>query len=430
MKISRRFVSFALAAMMALSSVVVQPASAWIDDYMSSNNAPWYDPNFYSSSGACSGATIVGTTNIHKMWNYMVNKGLSTEAAAGVLGNIKMESGFSATRQEDSQRFPNGGWGIVQWTASRRTAIVAGLPTDLSKYHAAEYGGATSADTGYVHEGIPEEDADSLLHYQMTYLHDESIVRQTRIHSVLEGYGMTGMTEWEALKKAKSIRQASDLWLYSFERPADQSSSHAAERARYGQEIFDELISDNPGLSSGGSCMSGEVSDLQALTIDYTWPEYRRSGTSGALDIRSAYSDAVNIARTSGRYVGGIKYPGVDCGGFVTLLVTNSGFDTRYNYEGKGGNTTHQEQWTKENWTEVKPAGGGKFDVATLQPGDVAFWPGHTFIFVGEGVYPDEDGDPDVYSGPQIASASLDKRAPMAGAEDINHKDIRWYRKG
>lgn len=430
MNIRKRLTSLLLAVVFVLSSTVAQPVSAvWIDDFMSSNDAPWYDPNFYSSSGACSGATIIGSTNIHKMWNYMVNKGLSTEAAAGVLGNIQEESGFSATRQEDSQTFPGGGWGIVQWTAERRTAIVSGLPSDLSQYHAAKYGGATSEDTGYVHPDIPEEDADSLLAYQMTYLYDEAIVRQTRNHPVLSGYGLTGMSEWESLKKATSIRQASDLWLYSFERPANQSTEHAAKRAEYGQKIFDKLIVDNPGLSSGGSCMSGEVSDLQALTIDYTWPEYRRSGSAGALDKRKAYDEAVNTARASGRYVGGIKYPGVDCGGFVTLLVTNSGFDPNYNYEGKGGNTTHQEQWTKENWTEVKSA-GGKFDTATLQPGDVAFWPGHTFIFVGEGVYPDHDNDPDVYSGPQIASASLDERAPMAGAEDINHKDIRWYRKG
>lgn len=417
MSIKKRLTALSFAIIFSAGSVVSSPLSAAsINDFLSSNEAPWYDNSFQSSIGACNGVTIVGSTNVHKMWNYMVQKGLSTEAVAGVLGNIQMESGFSATRQEDSQRFPNGGWGIVQWTAERRTAIVSKLPANIKKYHAAEYGKATSKENGYVAEGIPENDADELLAFEMDYLYDEAIVRQTRNHPVLSGYGMTGMSEWEALTKATSIRQASDLWLYSFERPADQSTGHAADRAKLGQDIFDELIGDNAGLAGGGQCMSGEVSDLQALTQEYAWEEFRPNYTN----LREPYAKAVSAAQASGRYVGGSGMPGVDCGGFVTLLLTNSGFEPRYNYEGKGGNTVWQEKWVKENgWIEVKPA-GSKFDVADLQPGDVAFWPGHTYVFVGEGVFPD---------GTQIASASLRERAPMAGGEDLNYKGTKWYRK-
>ena len=87
---------------------------------------------------------ISGNSNQEKIWNFLTGSGLSAEQAAGVMGNMQAESGFSPTRHEDGQGWERGGWGLAQWTFGRRTAIVSKLPEELKKYHSQEYGGAAN----------------------------------------------------------------------------------------------------------------------------------------------------------------------------------------------------------------------------------------------------------------------------------------------
>ncbi len=144
--------------------------------------------------------------------------------------------------------------------------------------------------------------------------------------------------------------------------------------------------------------------DLQKLVLDYAWPEYH---AAPYITAKEAYSDAVKRRSAAGKYVGGISYPGIDCGGFVTTLLQDSGYASNYN--DSNGATGVQESWAKSHgWTTVT-------DIAQLSPGDVAFTTGHTFVYVGK-----IEGFQSV-----IASASLDERAPMAGHESI--QGARWY---
>ena len=146
----------------------------------------------------------------------------------------------------------------------------------------------------------------------------------------------------------------------------------------------------------------------------YAWSEWKGM----TIEARPEYTEAYTKARAEGLYIGGISHPGIDCGGFVTLLVRDSGFDKGYNYEGKGGNTSMQEKWTQENWESL--GASSSIDPASLQPGDVAINAGHTFIYVGD--------VPGFES--KIASASLDERAPMADtAQQATQPGFNWYRK-
>ena len=76
------------------------------------------------------------------------------------------------------------------------------------------------------------------------------------------------------------------------------------------------------------------------------------------------------------------------------------------------------------NWTLLNGSPNRQVDTSILQPGDVAFSNGHTFIYVGEIAGFDS----------KIASASYGQssaRAPMAGREDLlfgNGSIVRWYR--
>lgn len=190
-----------------------------------------------------------------------------------------------------------------------------------------------------------------------------------------------------------------------------------------GTELFAEIIwkAINSNTNENGCSVSGE---FQSLVLSYAWPQYHEAPWH---DRMPAYAEAVTRSISEGRYVGGsvAGVPGIDCGGFVTILVQNSGLEPEYN-DGKG-NTDTQEAWAKSHgWQLLNSASSIAVDTSILQPGDVAFSSGHTFIYVGE--IPGFDS--------VIASASYSTigagRAPMAGREDLMHGNgvtVRWYRK-
>ncbi|MBR5419203.1 hypothetical protein IK110_03070 [Candidatus Saccharibacteria bacterium] len=187
-----------------------------------------------------------------------------------------------------------------------------------------------------------------------------------------------------------------------------------------GRKLFAQILYDAVNNNMNGNCsISGEFT---RLVKEYAWPEHHNAPYTNRM---TAYAQAVTTSQSEGRYVGGSVngVPGIDCGGFVTILVQNSGIAKDYN-DGKGG-TTAQEAWVKaHNWTLLNKNSNTAIDTSILQPGDVAFSKGHTFIYVGE-----INGFDSV-----IASASYGNstaRAPMAGTENLikgHGVYVRWYR--
>ena len=188
-----------------------------------------------------------------------------------------------------------------------------------------------------------------------------------------------------------------------------------------GQKLFAEVLykAVNGNLDANGCSVSDEFS---ALVKAYAWPEFHKAPYTNRMP---EYAKAVTASVAEKRYVGGWArgVQGIDCGGFVTILVQNSGIAKNYNSY-KGG-TIAQERWVKNHsWTLLNKNKNTPVDTSILQPGDVAFSDGHTFIYVGEieGFHS------------KIASASWGEssaRAPMAGKEDLLYSKgaaVRWYR--
>lgn len=154
--------------------------------------------------------------------------------------------------------------------------------------------------------------------------------------------------------------------------------------------------------------------DLASYVVAYAWPEYH---SPNYFEMQPSYEQAIEKRTTEGKYVGGGAHPGIDCGGFVTTLLQESGFDPDY---GGGGAVASQRRYVESHdWQKID-------DISSLQPGDVAFeGQKHTFVYVGT-----IDG-----FGSTIASASYGGssstpqwRAPMAGKENLT-RGIEWYRK-
>lgn len=335
------------------------------------------------------------------IFNFFVGKGLTDFQAAGIMGNIQHESGYEPQKAQgiydrkveakDWRQAKGGGWGLVQWTPGSKMID----PT-------------TAAG----------QDPNNII-TQLEYLWGQLNNQWP------EGWGgsapSSGFNEKKAgdhLKSTTTVADATISFETKYERhagPPQPKRIAEAERilqmARSGQ-IKTTAINSSANCDSLSLSIGAQNGSVVAKALEYAWPDHKGRGFT---ERKQEYINAIAKAKSEGRYVGG--YNGVDCGGFVTTVMIDSGFEPRYN-SGKGPTDT-QKKWARENWQRI----GNVQSSAELQPGDVAFSPGHTFMYVGK-----QDG-----FATEIASASLGSRAPMAGKENIikdhNGVAVEWFRK-
>ena len=166
--------------------------------------------------------------NEKTIWNFLTGKGLNAYAVAGIMGNLYTESGLmpnnlqntynnklGKTDAEYTAAVDNGsygnfvkdsaGYGLAQWTYwSRKQALL----------NHAKQAGVSIAD----------------LNMQLDFLWEE-----------LQGYTAV----MDALKKAGSVRAASDAVLTGYEKPADQSETVKKKRAEYGEGYYKKYAAGN-----------------------------------------------------------------------------------------------------------------------------------------------------------------------------------------
>lgn len=126
--------------------VMSQSAFAIDESFYSANNILYYDPTagLCSASNTSSSSALVGNDNLEKIYNYMLGKGLKDYQAAGVVGNIAIESGGDplivqggGTSSDPST--VSAGWGLLQWTPGSKIvglAKQAGITTAITELSA------------------------------------------------------------------------------------------------------------------------------------------------------------------------------------------------------------------------------------------------------------------------------------------------------
>ena len=201
------------------------------------------DGTYVSASylGSCpsnnSNQPISGNSNEEKIWNFLYGKIGNSYGVAGLMGNLKAESGLlpnnlqnsyerslgysdaSYTAAVDSGKYTNfvrdsAGYGLAQWTYWSRKE-------NLLKY--AKSKGTSIGD----------------LTMQLEFLWNE----------LSSGYSSVVST----LKSAKSVFEASNAVLLKFERPANQGTTVQNTRASFGQEYFNKYNGKKSTSSSNSS---------------------------------------------------------------------------------------------------------------------------------------------------------------------------------
>ena len=153
----RRVLVFSFLAALLVASPI-QALNASREDEWSTYDIFWFDPDEdlslvpadRSNCGLSGDIMVSGTDATGKIWSALISGGLTPEQAAGVMGNIQVESGFGPTRHENSfinsdynieEKYTyvnsNGktvevsyGIGLVQWSAGRRRNLLANMPAD------------------------------------------------------------------------------------------------------------------------------------------------------------------------------------------------------------------------------------------------------------------------------------------------------------
>lgn len=160
------------------------------------------------------------------IWNFLTGKGLNAFAVAGIMGNLYAESGLypnnlqntyekkfrmtddEYTKAVDSGRYTNfvkdsAGYGLAQWTYHTRKS---GLLDHAKK---------TNRSIGDIQ-------------MQCEFMWAE-----------MQNYGKM----MQVLKSATSVRQASDIFLLEFERPANQGEVVKMARMGYGMNYYNKHAS-------------------------------------------------------------------------------------------------------------------------------------------------------------------------------------------
>jgi len=434
-------------------SLAITPLKAFAVDYgfYSANNIIFYDPGDTSASCTSTGSIT------EKIWSYFINKGLTKEQTAGIIGNLAQESDISPTawqtKENNISYIKNSAsdghaWGIAQWDGTRRyssstasdgtiseSGVIGALITNkplLAKYLDSSYSSSGvimsgSNDAGWTLTDatplssidIPEADLNELLMFELDFIWQE--------------FPDNGFDEFKT--NSSTIVDAAVSFNKLYERSGDIDKYGLdwvkARRGGYGQAVYDKLKNISISTSSA-DCSTGNA--FIDTVKKYVWPTFKgwydKNGDSStgtvAITPTADYQTAIAEANAAGRYTGDTCFAGgIDCGGFVTTLIHDSGWDTTYNYEAlrsKGaGGTSVQIQWLNANWTNLGNA--ATIDTSTLQPGDVAIYTagedGHVFVYIGT-----VDGFDSV-----VASASQCQRAPMSGKESLVDSKYTWYRK-
>jgi predicted outer membrane repeat protein len=181
---------------------------------------------------------------------------------------------------------------------------------------------------------------------------------------------------------------------------------------------------------------------LQAKVLEYAWPDYHAPNPN-YLDVTDAYATAISAHQAAGLYVGGVYnsqviHPGIDCGGFVTILMQDSGYEPNYNYggvpsQGAGTVWAGQKPWLDEQVTAGKWEYLGHItDESGLKVGDVAIRltaaGNHTFVYIGN-IAGFNSKIVSAGNGGSVDSGWLAPMASVGGVDRIDDQYTVWYRK-
>lgn len=179
--------------------------------------------------------TVKGTpstgsdADIKKMWDFLLKEYQNEFGVAGLMGNINAESAFKSNNLQQTYE-KKLGYSDTTYT----TAVDNGSYTNFVK-DSAGYGLAQWTFWSRKEQllNFAKSKKISIGDFDMQL---EFLVKEIKSYKQVD----------TLLRTAKSVREASDIVLHSYEAPADQSEAVEIKRAGYGQSYYDKYAVKKP----------------------------------------------------------------------------------------------------------------------------------------------------------------------------------------
>ena len=163
-----------------------------------------------------------GSSTERTIWNYFRCKGFSPAGVAGLMGNLYAESGLNPNNLQNTYE-KRLGFTDAEYTAAVDSGSYSNFVRDSAGYGLAQwtYWSRKEAMLNYARKtGASIGD----LMMQLDFMFQE-----------LKGY----VAVFQVLRTARTVKEASDIVLTKYERPADMSNAVKVKRAGFGQAYYD-----------------------------------------------------------------------------------------------------------------------------------------------------------------------------------------------
>jgi len=176
--------------------------------------------------------------NEKKIWDFLLAAGLNEFGVAGLMGNIYAESGLNPQNLQNTYE-KKLGLSDAEYTAAVDSGKYSNFVRDSAGYGLCQWTYWSRKENLLAYAKNAKKSIGDL-DMQLGFL----------LKELTEGYPSV----LRVLKHCGSVQEASDAVLLKFERPADQSASAKARRAKYGQSYYDKYARSQSG--NGGNSMS------------------------------------------------------------------------------------------------------------------------------------------------------------------------------
>ena len=285
---------------------------------------------------------LTGKTNEEKIWNFLASKGLNAFGVAGLMGNLYAESALNPQNLQNTYE-KKLGLSDAEYTAAVDSGSYTGFVRDSAGYGLAQWTYWSRKEALLAYAKAAKASIGDL-ETQLGFLFKE----------LSEGY----TSVLAVLKTATSVRQASDVVLTKYERPANQGESVQIKRASYGQSYYDKYAkaAATEPEKEGGNSMSDRQNIVNAA-VSYIGCKETDGSHKKIIDL---YNSHKPLARGYA-----MKYTDAWCATFVSAMAIKCGLTDIIPTECGCGQMIRLFQKLGE-WQEN--------DAYTPQPGDVIFY--------------------------------------------------------
>ncbi len=344
--------------LLSLFVFILSSHTASANPFFLSNDILVLNPN--DGLSVCSTSlNVTGSSNVEIVLKVLTSAGMSLEQAAGVAGNLVVESA-SETINPAAEEFPGqdrGGKGVVQWTADRWRGA-----DGLRAF--AEYKGTDWSD----------------MNTQMEFILWE-------VGKGAAWNGKPGGAErrgWQATIQETTPSAAAETWMLTYERPG---TPHLDRRIAAANRIYQQFSSQQLGEVTIGTdnCGGGVVAgNITSTAKNLAWPHKVsiKRGTSDRYGEDVAKPEYVKAVEEVHSSINQAMF--TDCGVFVSTVMRSSGVDPEYPLRGTSTQLPYVLSSSKYKTFTAQSE-------SELQPGDIMIRDGHTYIYVGSYTAPEDN---------------------------------------